>query len=75
MNALNDVIQGCTPGNGSPRRRTGRGAAAEIAAFSVGAASRTPLEKWQGYRASASKCTANAAVHGWCIGGAYVIVQ
>lgn len=47
-------------------------------AFSVGAdVSAPPTEMWQGVPSVGAPCTKPviAAVHGWCIGGAYCIVQ
>ena len=82
MNALNeDVIQGL---NGAWRRfedsedRVAVLHAAGDKAFSVGADIKDPpAEMWQGVPSVGVPVSKPiiAALHGWCIGGAYVIVQ
>ena len=82
MNALNeDVIQGLAAAWRRLEDSDDRVAvltAAGDRAFSVGAdIKQAPKEMWQGVPSigvTASKPII-AAVHGWCIGGAYVIVQ
>lgn len=82
MNALNeDVIQGLraawrTYADGDDRCAVLH--AAGDRAFSVGADIKdAPREMWQGVPSIGVPLTKPviAAVHGWCIGGAYVIVQ
>ena len=83
MNALNeDVIQGLRSAwlafQASPTARVAILSAAGDRAFSVGADIRQPpKEMWQGVPSVGVEVDKPiiAAVHGWCIGGAYVIVQ
>jgi enoyl-CoA hydratase len=82
MNALNeDVIQGLRRAwqrFADGDERVAVLAAAGDRAFSVGADIKdAPREMWQGVPSIGVKVhkPVIAAVHGWCIGGAYVIVQ
>jgi enoyl-CoA hydratase/carnithine racemase len=82
MNALNeDVIQGLRSAWQRLEEsddRVGILHAAGDKAFSVGADIKDPpLEMWQGVPSIGVPSTKPviAALHGWCIGGAYVIVQ
>ncbi len=82
MNALNeDVIQGLAAAWQRLESSDDRVAVLHAAgdrAFSVGADIKSPpAEMWQGVPSVGVETTKPviAAVHGWCIGGAYVIVQ
>src|SRR5215470_20011260 len=82
MNALNEAVIGGLRGAwqrfAASDERVAILAAAGERAFSVGADIKdAPREMWQGVPSIGVEVNKPiiAAVHGWCIGGAYVIVQ